>query len=104
MADMTSTRRTNLFRIQTVEDVVLPVLSVGLTDLSASTVQAFAEVRDDFRVVGNGTFKPSFGEGAASHQLSNEFRTLFTTFLHGYTEYTLQNSRPCRHRRIGHIQ
>jgi hypothetical protein len=100
---MTSTRRTNLFRINSIEDVALPVLSVGLTDLSATTVQSFAEVRDDFRVVGNGTFKPSFGEGVASHQLSNEFRTLFTTFLHGHAEYTLQNSRPCHHRRIAYI-
>jgi len=63
MVDMTSTRRTNLFRIEAVEGIEVPVLSVGLTDLSASTVEAFAEIRDAFQVVGNGTFGPSFGEG-----------------------------------------
>lgn len=60
---MTSTRRTNLFRITAAENIQFPVLSVGLTDLSESTSQVFAEVRDNYRVVGNGTFKPSFGEG-----------------------------------------
>lgn len=63
MEDMTSTRRTNLFRITAVEETAVPVLSVGLTDLSESTSQAFAEIRDHSRVVGNGTFTPSFGEG-----------------------------------------
>jgi hypothetical protein len=41
----------------------MPVLSVGLMDLSASTISAWSEVRENSRVVGNGTFKPSFGEG-----------------------------------------
>jgi len=61
--DMTATRRTNLFRIRGVEDIEFPVLSVGLDDLSESTVRAYAEIQHGFRVVGNGTFKPSFGEG-----------------------------------------
>jgi hypothetical protein len=60
---MTSTRRTNLFRITALDHVDVPVLSVGLFDLSESTLGVFAEVRDGFRVTGNGTFKPSFGEG-----------------------------------------
>ena len=63
MVDMTSTRRTNLFRIKAVEDVAVPVLSVGLTDLSESTLQGYSEIRNGSRVVGNGTFRPSFGEG-----------------------------------------
>jgi putative alpha-1,2-mannosidase len=62
-ADMTSTRRTNLFRITAVDYTDVPVLSVGLFDLSESTLGVFAEVRSDSRVIGNGTFKPSFGEG-----------------------------------------
>jgi len=61
--DMTSTRRANLFRIEAVEGVAVPVLSVGLTDLAQTTAEAFAEIRDGFQVVGNGTFRPSFGEG-----------------------------------------
>jgi hypothetical protein len=60
---MTSTRRTNLYKITAYRGVQYPVLSVGLTDLAESTVEVFAEIRDDFRIVGNGTFKPSFGEG-----------------------------------------
>jgi hypothetical protein len=66
MVDMTSTRRTNLFRIEAVEEVEVPILSVGLMDLSGSTVEAFSEIRDGFQVVGNGTFSPSFGEGISS--------------------------------------
>ena len=60
---MTSTRRTNLFRIEAVEGAAVPVLSVGLMDLARSTVGAFAEIRDGVQVTGNGTFGPSFGEG-----------------------------------------
>lgn len=60
---MTSARRTNLYRIKAVDDVANPVLSVGLTDLAGSVSETYAEVRDDFRLLGNGTFKPSFGEG-----------------------------------------
>ena len=60
---MTSTRRTNLFRLTAMDDVDVPLLSVGLMDLSESTVEAYAEIQKGFRVVGNGTFKPSFGEG-----------------------------------------
>ena len=63
MVDMTSARRTNLLRIEAVEGVEVPILSVGLMDLSGSTVEAFSEIRDGFQVVGNGTFSPSFGEG-----------------------------------------
>src|SRR5271154_4029811 len=67
IVDMTSTRRTNLFRIEAVEEVEVPVLSVGLMDLSGSTVEAFSEIRNGFQVVGNGTFSPSFGEGILPH-------------------------------------
>jgi hypothetical protein len=61
---MTSTRQTNLFRIRAIEAVDMPLLSVGLKDLSGSTKEAGADILDDFRVVGNGTFTPSFGEGS----------------------------------------
>jgi hypothetical protein len=60
---MTSTRRTNLYRIKALDVVERPVLSVGLVDLSGSTLSTWAEIRENFRVVGNGTFRPSFGEG-----------------------------------------
>ena len=73
---MTSTRRTNLFRITAVEDTAVPVLSVGLVDLSESTSQAFVEIRNDSRVVGNGTFKPSFGEGTSTLYFSNKFQVI----------------------------
>jgi putative alpha-1,2-mannosidase len=63
IVEMTSTRRTNLFRIKALDTADMPVLSVGLMDLSASTISAWSEVRKNFRVVGNGTFRPSFGEG-----------------------------------------
>jgi hypothetical protein len=62
--EMTSTRRTNLFRIKALESVAMPVFSVGLRDLAGSTREAGAEILEDFRVVGNGTFTPSFGEGS----------------------------------------
>jgi putative alpha-1,2-mannosidase len=65
-AEMTSTRRTNLFRITANDSMLTPILSVGLTDLSRSTIEAYAEVRENYRVVGNGTFRPSFGEGKYS--------------------------------------
>jgi len=60
---MTSTRRTNLYRIKAGRRVNIPALTVGLTDLSGSVSETYAEVQNNFRVVGNGTFKPSFGEG-----------------------------------------
>ena len=60
---MTSTRRTNLFRIRVVDQVDVPLLSVTLTDLAGSTITAMGEVRNYSRVLGSGTFKPSFGEG-----------------------------------------
>src|SRR5947207_14083808 len=62
---MTATRRTNLFRFRAVGNATIPILSVGLRDLSRSPIHAFGEIHDDYRVVGNGTFKPSFGEGMA---------------------------------------
>jgi hypothetical protein len=58
---MTSTRRTNLYRIKAISDVAVPALTLGLTDLSGSVSETYAEVKDNFRIVGNGTFKPSFG-------------------------------------------
>jgi hypothetical protein len=60
---MTSTRRTSLFKIKAFTGVTSPVLSVGLMDLSESTLETSAEIKENFRVVGNGTFKPSFGQG-----------------------------------------
>jgi hypothetical protein len=60
---MTSTRRTNLFRVEAIGEVEVPLLSIGLMDLQQSTIEAFVEVRDGHQVIGNGTFKPSFGEG-----------------------------------------
>jgi len=63
MEDMTSTRRTNLFRIRAVNEANAPLLSITLTDLAGSTITAMAEVRNDSRVLGSGMFKPSFGEG-----------------------------------------
>ena len=60
---MTSARRTNLYRIKAVNDTADPVIFLGLTDLSGSVSDTYADIRGDFRVVGNGTFKPSFGEG-----------------------------------------
>ena len=63
MLDMTSTRRTTLFKIRAWTEVKMPVLSVALMDLQMSTLEAHAEIHEDFRIIGNGTFKPSFGEG-----------------------------------------
>jgi len=60
---MTSTRRTNLFRIRAVHEVNAPLLSITLTDLAGSMIAAMAEVRNNSRVLGSGMFKPSFGEG-----------------------------------------
>jgi hypothetical protein len=62
---MTATRRTNLFRIKALRGVDGPVLSVGLRDLASSTIEASGEIQENFRIIGNGTFKPSFGEGTA---------------------------------------
>lgn len=61
--EMTSSRRTNLYRIKAMNATDVPALTVGLTDLSGSVTDTYAEVKDNFRIVGNGTFKPSFGEG-----------------------------------------
>jgi hypothetical protein len=63
MSEMTSARRTNLYRIKAARRVNIPALTVGLTDLSGSVSEAYAEVQNNFRIVGSGTFKPSFGEG-----------------------------------------
>jgi hypothetical protein len=63
MEDMTSTRRTNLFRIKAVDQVAVPLLSLSLTDLAGSTIAAMAEVRNNSRILGSGMFKPSFGDG-----------------------------------------
>jgi len=64
-----------LFRIRPNDDVLLPILSVGLTDLSKSTLDAYADVQDNYRVVGNGTFRPSFGEGQYSLYFCMDTRT-----------------------------
>ena len=61
--EMTSSRRTNLYRIKALIATDVPALTVGLTDLSGSVTETYVEVKDNFRLVGNGTFKPSFGEG-----------------------------------------
>lgn len=95
---MTSTRRTNLFRITAVEDVDVPVLSIGLIDLQESTSQAFTEIRDNHRVVGNGTFRASFGEGVSFFYFSKS-RTLLITFLHGYPKYAFHGQRSYNHKR-----
>ena len=63
IVEMTSTRRTNLFRIKAVTDINVPILSIGLMDLSQSTHSSFAQIQSSSRVVGNGTFNPSFGAG-----------------------------------------
>jgi len=80
---MTSARRTNLYRITAVDNIVNPVLSVGLTDLAGSISEAYAEIRGDFRLVGNGTFKPSFGEGISPKEALFNQRNLLVIFLHG---------------------
>jgi hypothetical protein len=67
IAEMTSTRRTNLFRIKAVTDIDVPILSIGLMDLSQSTHSSFAQVQNSSRVIGNGTFNPSFGVGISNH-------------------------------------
>ena len=63
IVEMTSTRRTNLFRIKPVTDIGVPILSIGLMDLSQSTLSSFAQIESNTRVVGGGTFAPSFGVG-----------------------------------------
>ena len=95
---MTSTRRTNLYKITAFQGVQYPVLSVGLTDLAESTVEVFAEIRDHFRIVGNGTFKPSFGEGIPTPVILT-FRGIFAPFLHGHTNEFLTRARPYNHPR-----
>ena len=60
---MTSTRRTNLFRMKAVTDIDVPILSIGLMDLMQSMNSTFAQIQGSSRVVGNGTFSPSWGIG-----------------------------------------
>lgn len=64
--EMTSTRRTNLFRINAVTDIDVPILSIGMMDLSQSTRSSFAQIQNGSRVVGEGTFEPSFGLGISN--------------------------------------
>lgn len=66
IVEMTSTRRTNLFRITAVTDIDVPLLSIGMMDLSQSTHSSFAQIQNGSRVVGEGTFNPSFGVGISS--------------------------------------
>jgi len=63
---MTSTRRTNLFRITARAGIDVPILSIGLMDLSQSKHSSFAEIQNGSRIVGNGTFDPSFGVGIST--------------------------------------
>src|SRR5579862_1449491 len=95
---MTSARRTNLFRIKANEAVQLPLLSVGLTDLSKSTIDAYAEVQGGFRIVGNGTFRPSFGEGSFDQNLPHT-RSLSIVLLHGYPNRIYAYPRSYHHQR-----
>ena len=66
---MTSTRRTNLFRVIAIYDTDIPLLSIGLNDLSDSMSEVSAEILPGPRVVGSGTYKPSFGQG--NHSICN---------------------------------
>jgi len=62
--EMTASRRTSLFRIVSSNgSVAVPVLRVGLTDLFETAQEASAQVVNGSRVIGNGTFLPSFGQG-----------------------------------------
>ena len=62
--EMTASRRANLFRILSVNGTIaMPVLRVGLTDLFGTAQEASAQVINGSRVIGNGTFFPSFGQG-----------------------------------------
>jgi Glycosyl hydrolase family 92 N-terminal domain len=61
--EMTSSRRANLFRITSETNIDVPIFSIGLMDLQQSTHSSFAQIQNTSRVVGNGTFNPSFGSG-----------------------------------------
>lgn len=99
MTEMTSTRRTNLFRIKANEAIPVPILSVGLTDLSQSTIDAYAEIQDEFRIIGNGTFKPSFGEGISAHNRAHH-RAIFVILLYGRGYWLCPDQGPCHDSRF----
>src|ERR1700721_4618998 len=81
--EMTSARRTNLLRIRALRGTEIPIISVKLKDLSDSTLTAYGEIQDGYRVIGNGTFRPSFGDGTGLKERLNEHRYIFKLLLYG---------------------
>lgn len=91
IVEMTSSRRTNLFRIKAVTDIDVPIISIGLTDLMQSMTSSFAQVQSRSRVIGNGTFSPSWGVGIPFFFIEcvNNTRELFIIFLSGSRRFLL---------------
>ncbi|KAL9106875.1 MAG: hypothetical protein Q9227_008122 [Pyrenula ochraceoflavens] len=69
-AEMTTTRRTALYRFNFPPSDsgngtnASPLMLLDLTDLNDSRQNATVRVMDDGRIMGNGTFLPSFGSGS----------------------------------------
>jgi hypothetical protein len=83
---MTSSRRANLFRITSETDVDVPIFSIGLMDLQQSTHSSFAGIQNNSRVVGNGTFDPSFGSGTYSLYFCLDFDTSTAVKDHAFVK------------------